>query len=125
MLQDWTQEQLNANHTNVDLVSLSLCLRDTLPIQLHSEHVYGHQDRTIPIQCLPLLVRLNIEMDTAAKELGRKVLAYPHMKIHQYHHEECMTQCYWQNQPILHEIKNTLYQKISEDKVKKYWVQKE
>ena len=42
-----------------------------------------------------------------------------------YNHPLAMRMCAWNNKPIIHLTQNTLYDNITTDKMKKYWVGKE
>ena len=62
---DWLKISLSTAH--VDLIWAIQQTIKALPIKVHLEHVYGHQDDHLLFYELPRLSQLNTMMDTRAK----------------------------------------------------------
>jgi hypothetical protein len=63
---DWRKVPLSIAH--VDLVRAIRVIKSKLPIKVHFEHIYGHQDDYLSFDNLPRLAQLNVEMDQIAKD---------------------------------------------------------
>jgi hypothetical protein len=58
---DWRKVPLSIAHIN--LVRATRVIKSKLPIKVHFEHIYGHQDDRLSFDNFPRLAQLNMEMD--------------------------------------------------------------
>lgn len=71
-----------ASSAHIDLLRSIHWLKQSLPIQITFVHVYGHQDRLTPLDCLPRLVQLNIRCDHMAKDAALRAIALNRLQLH-------------------------------------------
>jgi hypothetical protein len=72
---DWRKVPLSIAH--VDLVRAIRVIKSKLPIKVHFEHIYGHQDDQLSFDNLPRLTQLNVEMDQLAKDQLVELYDFP------------------------------------------------
>ena len=123
-LQDWTLMRVCPNQKNSDLISTCLKLRDTIPLSIIPIHVKGHQDERNPRNKLSLYEKLNVLMDKKAKSLAHLILAHPQVQKPLCDHPAAFPTCKWRDKTICHTIKNNLYDCITTDRAKRYWIEK-
>jgi hypothetical protein len=72
---DWRKVPLSIAH--VDLVHAIQVIKSKLPIKVHFEHIYGHQDDRLSFDNLPRPAQLNVEMDQIAKDQLVELYDFP------------------------------------------------
>jgi hypothetical protein len=63
---DWQKVPLSTAH--MDLIRAIRIIKGKLPVTVHFEHIYGHQDDHLSFDSLTRLAQLNVEMDQLAKD---------------------------------------------------------
>ena len=80
VISSWQVMRTNPRQKNSDLVGTCLKLRDSIPITILTEHVYGHQDTHNPMSKLTTISKLNVQMDKKAKDLALSVALHPTLR---------------------------------------------
>ena len=101
VVDEWTMSKMTPNHNNANIVSNVLSVRDSLGIQITTEHVYGHQDHSKPIHLLPPQVQMNIQMDKKARAYALQMINSTKPIFPQSNHYASFSPCSWNNKPIL------------------------
>ena len=117
------REYFHPTYKDFDLVARIIDYRSKLTGQIQPFHVQGHQDR----QGRPLsrASMLNIRMDNLAKEINQ----HTHQRRIEVPDalpaiEEGLRQVDFQNEPITHNLCQTLVQRISGERLRQYWWKK-
>ena len=124
VLENWQTLKMTPKHKNADIISAGLKLRDTIPIDLYFQHVYGHQDTTKEIEKLDPIAKLNVDMDMKAKELAIDIInkKVPLSKL--YSHPLSFATCHWNQVIIQQQLSNNLYQHITHNNMYIYWCER-
>ena len=93
---------MTPSHTNVDVISACLKVRDALPLQVNLHHVYAHKDRDKPFYILDPISKLNVEVDRRAKHLATSITMAVHQQFLELDHPYAFPTSYWNNKPISH-----------------------
>ena len=121
---DWSVLRMTPSHTNADIISACLKVRDKLPLHVHFKHVYAHQDKDKSFYLLDPIAKLNVQVDLRAKQLATSISMSTQQQFKEINHPSAFPTSYWNNNPIHHEIKNSLYKEITTDNVLSYWIEK-
>ena len=117
-----TREYLNTTHKDFDLISRIISYREDLKANLIPIHVKGHQEVN---NNLTLAETLNHRMDTLAKEINKHAHENDIPIPDALHCSRFgITQVDHDSEPIVSELAKTLVNRISGDRVKRYWKKK-
>ena len=122
---EWLTTKLTPNHTNSDIISPLLFIRDKLPLILQTQHVRGHQDYKVAQCNLSSEARLNIAMDQEAKNLSTTISRCPSLCPSYSTHPFAFPTCSHNGVKMEHNLKTSLYNSIMKTKMLDYWDEKE
>ena len=116
---------MTPRHKNADIISAGLKLRDAIPIDLNFKYVYGHQDKNVKYSELDPIAKLNVQMDTDAKDLAIDVINQTVTLKVQHPHPMSFPTYRWNQVTIYQQLSHKLYKHISHNNMHIYWCERD